>query len=119
MQANHECGGDGTDYHGQCLGECCECGAHLESTGRYTVYCPSCDCCPECLCPNVDGFAHYAGCKAADDDDKGERVKCDTCDAEEFISGEITSKTLEDDGWYLGPTISLCPDHNEETEDEQ
>jgi len=25
----------------------------------------SCDVCAECGCPRVDGFAHYAGCKAA------------------------------------------------------
>lgn len=60
-----ECPGDGQDYHGRCLGKCFECGEHLLSTGRYTVYCPSCDCCPECACPRADGFAHYAGCTEA------------------------------------------------------
>lgn len=56
------CPPDGTDYHGRCLGACRECGAHLLSTGRYTPYCPDCDTCPDCGCPNADGFAHYAGC---------------------------------------------------------
>jgi hypothetical protein len=57
---------DMLDYHGRCLGVCRECDSHLESTGRYTTYCPSCDTCPECHCPNVDGFAHYAGCKESE-----------------------------------------------------
>ena len=56
---------DKRDSHGRCLGRCRECGTHLEATGRYTVFCPSCDVCAECGCPQVDGFAHYAGCKAA------------------------------------------------------
>ncbi len=60
--SDKECPGDGTDYHGRCLGTCRECGEHLLSTGRYTVYCPCCSCCPECGCPNADGFAHYSGC---------------------------------------------------------
>ena len=59
--------GDMRDYHGRCLGECHECGEHLSSTGRYTVYCPSCDVCPECGCPNADGFAHYQGCAETED----------------------------------------------------
>lgn len=59
---NGELGADGRDYHGRCLGECRECGEHLMGTGRYTVYCPSCSVCPECGCPRVDGFEHYAGC---------------------------------------------------------
>jgi hypothetical protein len=54
--------GDQVDSHGRCLGECRECGEHLESTGRYTVYCPGCDTCPDCGCPRVDGFEHYEGC---------------------------------------------------------
>jgi hypothetical protein len=57
-----DCPSDGHDYHGRCLGLCMECEEHLLSTGRYTVYCPSCDCCPDCGCPAADGFAHYAGC---------------------------------------------------------
>ena len=55
---------DKCDYHGRPLGQCRECGEDLMSTGRYTVYCPSCDVCPDCGCPNADGFAHYAGCPA-------------------------------------------------------
>ena len=56
---------DGTDYHGRCLGYCSECDEHLMSTGRYTTYCPSCDCCAECECPSADGFEHYTGCTQA------------------------------------------------------
>lgn len=40
-------------------------------------------------------------------------VRCEVCSAEESIGGEIIEKTLEDDGWYLGPTETLCPDHAE------
>jgi hypothetical protein len=40
-------------------------------------------------------------------------VKCDVCDAREELGGEITERTLEDEGWYLGPTETLCPDHSE------
>ena len=56
------CGNDGKDYHGRCLGNCSECGGHLKASGRYTPYCPSCSICPECGCPDVDGFSHYEGC---------------------------------------------------------
>lgn len=67
MIAQHtECPSDGRDYHGRCLGYCRECEDHLESTGRYTAYCPSCDRCQECECPNADGFSHYAGCSEVD-----------------------------------------------------
>lgn len=62
----HDCKG-GTDYRGRCLGPCPECGDHLQSTGRYTVYCPSCNTCPECSCPEADGFSHYAGCSLVKD----------------------------------------------------
>lgn len=55
----------GRSYSGTCLGYCHECSEHLHSTGRYTTYCPSCDVCPECFCPNADGFAHYRGCSIA------------------------------------------------------
>jgi hypothetical protein len=56
------CPFNGRDYHGRCLGACRECDEHLLSTGRYTTYCPSCDTCPTCGCPRVDGFTHYADC---------------------------------------------------------
>jgi hypothetical protein len=59
----HECPPDGTDSRGCCLGGCSECDEHLLSTGRYTTYCPSCDTCPSCGCPNTDGFQHYEGCQ--------------------------------------------------------
>jgi len=67
MSSKHqgECPSDGGDYHGRCLGSCFECGEHLLSTGRYTTYCPDCDTCPDCGCPNVDGFSHYEGCETA------------------------------------------------------
>jgi hypothetical protein len=49
------------------------------------------------------------------------KVECSVCDAEEEVFGEITEKTLEDEGWYLGAfdlsNSALCPDHNEETEE--
>lgn len=53
---------DMVNYYGRCLGVCSECSEHLEQTGRYTTFCPSCDVCSECGCPGVDGFAHYIGC---------------------------------------------------------
>lgn len=40
-----------------------------------------------------------------------ERVNCAVCDATEEIGGEINERTLEDDGWELGSTENLCPDH--------
>ena len=36
-------------------------------------------------------------------------VQCDCCDNREQLGGEITDRTLEDEGWYLGPTQTLCP----------
>jgi hypothetical protein len=42
--------------------KCFECGEDGQQTGRYTWYCPSCNVCPECGCPDADGFQHYAGC---------------------------------------------------------
>jgi len=42
-----------------------------------------------------------------------EEVRCDVCDNREYIYGEITEKTLEDEGWYLGLNEVLCPDHSE------
>lgn len=47
---------------------CFECKAAMEQTGRNTWYCPDCDTCPDCGCPNADGFAHYAGCPTGDDE---------------------------------------------------
>lgn len=44
---------------------CTECKTPLEQTGRNTYYCPVCNTCPECDCPDADGFQHYAGCSAA------------------------------------------------------
>lgn len=45
--------------------------------------------------------------------DYDEEIRCDRCDNREFIGGEITEKTLEDEGWYLGFNEVLCPDHSE------
>ena len=59
------CPDNGTDYHGRCLGACGECGEHMLSTGRYTTFCPSCNVCPDCQCPQADGFAHNQGCESA------------------------------------------------------
>lgn len=44
---------------------CFECGEEMEETGRNTLYCPSCDVCSDCGCPDADGFQHYAGCETA------------------------------------------------------
>lgn len=41
------------------------------------------------------------------------RVECDLCSAFEDLGGEINERTLEDSGWYLGPTQTLCPEHAE------
>lgn len=64
-----ECPSYGKDSRGRCLGACTECDTHLESTGRYTVYCPICDVCPECGCPDADGFSHNQGCTALDQEE--------------------------------------------------
>lgn len=69
-EGNAEC--PGTDYHGRCLGACRECDTHLMSTGRYTVYCPSCSCCFACGCPDADGFQHYLGCTEARSEEEPE-----------------------------------------------
>lgn len=45
--------------------------------------------------------------------DYDEEIRCDMCDARECTGGEITDKTLEDEGWYLGTTETLCPDHSD------
>jgi hypothetical protein len=43
----------------------------------------------------------------------GVEVNCDVCDATETIVGEISERTLTDDGWYIGPRITLCPEHSD------
>lgn len=53
--------------------ECRECGTKCEQTGRNTWFCPECDVCPECECPNADGFTHYAGCESAEKDAADEK----------------------------------------------
>lgn len=77
---------DGTDYYGRCLGACWECGEHLLCTGRYTVYCPACDRCPECGCPAADGFRHYADCPLP---------RCDDCGS---VIEEPETSPFDDDG---------------------
>lgn len=42
------------------------------------------------------------------------RIECDVCDEVAFRGGEITERTLEDEGWYLGEISVLCPRHNDE-----
>lgn len=42
-----------------------------------------------------------------------ERIECDACSAVEEIGGEINERTLEDEGWELGPNVNYCPDHAE------
>jgi hypothetical protein len=46
-----------------------------------------------------------------------EIAECDICDNREEMFGEVDSHTLEDAGWYLGPTSTLCPDHNPDNEE--
>lgn len=70
------CPSNGTDAHYRCLGECRECGEHLLSTGRYTTYCPACDTCASCGCPDTDGFSHYEGCPESENED----WMCDACE---------------------------------------
>jgi len=42
-----------------------------------------------------------------------EEVRCDRCDNREYIGSEVTERTLEDEGWYLGTIETLCPEHSE------
>jgi hypothetical protein len=57
----------------------------------------------------------YAQSRMETGDDEGRPVRCDVCDAVEFVSDqEVTEETLEGAGWYLGPVATYCPDHNEE-----
>lgn len=51
-----------------------------------------------------------------DEEDEGTPVRCDRCDAVEYVGGEIAEETLEGAGWYLGFNSALCPDHNDEEE---
>jgi uncharacterized protein YlaI len=44
-------------------------------------------------------------------------VRCDRCDAVEYLGGEIDERTLEGDGWYLGPKSTLCSECNEEDDE--
>jgi hypothetical protein len=67
----------------------------------------------------MSGLMNYSTGEQPDyydgDLDDGYEVRCDACDARETVEGEITERTLEDDGWYLGhDDYALCPDHNEE-----
>jgi len=55
-----------TDSRGVCIGDCSACGSHLQLTGRNTLFCPSCDVCSTCGCPDADGFAHYGECPEGD-----------------------------------------------------
>lgn len=53
---------------------------------------------------------------------EGELVKCSRCDNQETILGEISSDTLEGEGWYLGADgtdSNLCPEHNDENASEE
>ena len=50
---------------------------------------------------------------ASVDADYDEEIRCDMCDAREYIGGEIAEQTLEDEGWYLGTNEVLCPDHSD------
>ncbi len=49
---------------------CFECDAELEQTGRNTWYCPDCNVCAECGCPDADGFMHYANCNEIGEHDE-------------------------------------------------
>ena len=43
-------------------------------------------------------------------------IECDVCDAREELYSEVTERTLEDEGWYLGDVSILCPEHSEAEE---
>lgn len=93
VKHDKDCHSDGTDYYGRCLGQCRECGEHLQSTGRYTVYCPSCDCCEECGCPACDGFEHFSGCKLRTDMDYSFTSQTDGAD---ILDTTISGMEVED-----------------------
>lgn len=85
-----------------------------ESEPPEGAFCPNCG---NWICPN---------CQYQDDADKNRTIcgpcsegvivsfRCDECDEEAIIAGEINEKTLEDEGWYLGPALTLCPQHSEQ-----
>lgn len=76
-QEAHICPPDGKDVRG-CAGKCGECDEHLQLTGRNTSFCPSCNVCSVCDCPQVDGFSHYAGCSESEDDSDAHVADPDT-----------------------------------------
>lgn len=41
-------------------------------------------------------------------------IKCELCDADEELGGEITEKALEAQGWSFSDSTILCPEHNED-----
>jgi hypothetical protein len=50
--------------------------------------------------------------------EEGTAVRCDRCDAVEYLGGETDEATLEGAGWYLGPCSTLCDECNEEDEED-
>lgn len=88
---DHENRSNMVDQFGRCYGHCKECGAHLVSSGRYTVYCPDCDVCLDCGCPQVDGNMHYSGCAELE------------LPEEEFFEDEVYDPSdYYRDGFYWG-----------------
>jgi hypothetical protein len=57
---------------------------------------------------------HGKGCDCPPSSDPLSIVECDVCDNKETLGGEISERTLEDGGWYLGEISVLCPQHNDE-----
>jgi hypothetical protein len=41
------------------------------------------------------------------------RVQCGVCDTHVDLRVEIDEHALENDGWYIGPAQTLCPQHVE------
>jgi len=57
---------------------------------------------------------HGKDCDCPPDSDPGTLVECDACDNKETLGGEISERTLEAAGWYLGDISVLCPEHSGE-----
>jgi len=59
---------------------------------------------------------HGKDCDCPPSSEPGTLVECDVCDNKETLGGEISERTLEDAGWYLGDISVLCPEHSGENQ---